>query len=115
MMEELLGIGPLAYFILVVMILGGAAFLMGQAIASTWRPYLQVIGYGLLLAFGARFLVFALLEGKLLLLTGFVADALVMIAFGSLAYRMTQVRKMISQYPWLYERRGLFGYAERGS
>jgi branched-chain amino acid transport system ATP-binding protein len=27
-----------------------------------------------------------------------------------LAYRITQASKMVSQYPWIYERNGLFGW-----
>jgi len=32
------------------------------------------------------------------------------LAIASLAYRLTQARKMVSQYPWLYDRAGLFGW-----
>ncbi|HEV8028621.1 MAG TPA: hypothetical protein VGP50_14400 [Stellaceae bacterium] len=31
-----------------------------------------------------------------------------------LAYRMTQVRLMLRQYPWLYEAGGPFSWRERG-
>jgi hypothetical protein len=29
------------------------------------------------------------------------------------AYYLTRARKMVQQYPWLYERRGPFGWRER--
>ncbi len=35
-----------------LVLFGFAAFLMGQAIAETWRPAWQNVGYGLLLAGG---------------------------------------------------------------
>ena len=30
-----------------------------------------------------------------------------------LAYRLTQARQMVRQYPWLYRRKGLLGWEER--
>jgi hypothetical protein len=30
-----------------------------------------------------------------------------------LAFRLTRVRRMVSQYPWIYERDGLLGWRER--
>jgi len=29
------------------------------------------------------------------------------------AYRLTQAHKMVAQYPWLYERAGLFAWREK--
>ncbi len=54
-------------FILVTLILGGgAAALTGRAIASTWRPWWQVIAYSLILGAAVRFLHFSLFGGTLL-------------------------------------------------
>ena len=63
----------------------------------------------------ARFLTFALFEGELLLLSGYLIDAAVLIAIALFAYRLTQARKMVAQYPWLYERAGAFGWRHKGS
>ena len=98
-----------------VVLFGGAAFLMGQALAETWRPYRQVLLYSLLLGLGDRFVTFALFEGELLSLSGYVVDTLVLMAIGSLAFRMTRARKMVSQYPWLYERAGLFTWRDKNA
>jgi branched-chain amino acid transport system ATP-binding protein len=37
-------------------------------------------------------------------------------AFALFSYRLTKARKMVSQYPWLYERSGLLNWrAKTGS
>ena len=106
---------------------GGGGFLMGQAIAETWRPWWQILPYGALLAIGNQFLGFALFQGPFIVdslvstnsqplgdaVLQYLLEAAVIIFFGLLAYRLTQARKMVSQYPWLYERRGLLGWREK--
>jgi len=96
-----------------VVLFGGAAFMMGQALAENWQPYAQALFYCLLLGLGDRFATYALFEGQLLSWSGYVVDTLVLMAIGSLAYRLTQARKMVSQYPWLYDRAGLFGWRNK--
>ena len=109
-MTDVLG-GPVgAYLGLVVVIAGFAAFLTGQAVAGSWKPVWQLLPYGLLLAVAARFLFFALFKGELLAFPGFLVDAALMIAIALFAWRVTNVRKMVSQYPWLYRRTGLLAY-----
>ena len=93
-----------------VVLFGFAAFMTGQALAQTWRPLWHAVVYALLLALGSRFLIFALFEGRLLWLTGYAADWLVQVAFAAIAYRVTRARQMVVQYPWLYERAGLFSW-----
>lgn len=112
-MEAILGTTVDVFVGVVVVIAGGAAWLMGQAIAGTWRPFWQVVAYGLLLAVTSRFFVYALFDGRMLLLSGYLADAAVIIGLGLLAYRITRVRMMVTQYPWLYERAGPLAYRER--
>jgi hypothetical protein len=98
-----------------IVLFGGAAFLMGQALAETWRPYRQVLLYCLLLGLGDRFVTYALFQGELLSLSGYVIDTLVLMLIASLAYRLTRARKMVSQYPWLYERAGLFTWRDKNA
>jgi hypothetical protein len=92
---------------------GGAAALMGQALASTWRPAWQGGLYGCLLGAADRFLNFALFDGLLLSATGFVLDTLFILAAAGIAYRVTQVRLMVRQYPWLYVPAGLFAWRRK--
>jgi hypothetical protein len=93
---------------LTLILFGGFAFMTGQALAGTWRPWWQVIPYTLLLGAADRFLGFALFGGDLLSLTGWLFDSAILVAIGLLSYRLTQVRRMAAQYPWLYIRTGLF-------
>jgi hypothetical protein len=109
---------------LTFILFGGGGFLMGQAMAETWRPWWQILPYGALLAIGNQFLGFALFQGPFFVdslvsensqplgaaVLAYLLEAAVIIFFGLLAYRLTQARKMVSQYPWLYERRGLLAW-----
>lgn len=104
----------IAVFIgLTVILFGGASFMMGQAIAETWRPIWQNVIYGILLAAGNRFLVGALFKGDWLSLGQFILDAVIIIAIALFAYRLTAVRQMVNQYPWLYEKAGLMSWRSR--
>ncbi len=96
-----------------VVLMGGAGFITGQALARGWRPIWQAAGYGLLLGFADRFLTFALFDGTLVTLAGYAIDTTVILAFALLGYRITFVAKMVVQYPWLYRRSGLLNWRER--
>ena len=73
----------------------------------------QVYAYSVLLGLGDRFLVFALFGGELLSVYGFILHTLVIGAIAVVAYRMAKARRMVGQYPWLYDRAGPFGWRER--
>jgi hypothetical protein len=103
----------LLFLFLTVIIFGGASFLMGQAIAETWRPVWQNFVYGALLVIAERFFAWALFKAPFFNIGAMVLNAAVIIGFAMLAYRLTLVRKMVSQYPWLYERSGLFAWRDR--
>ena len=94
---------------------GGAAFLAGRAIASTWRPFWHVLVYMAMLGAAVRFVHFALFEGSLLSPASYLADALYLIVIGSLAWRMTRAAQMATQYYWLYERTGPLTWRARSS
>ncbi len=94
-------------------IMGFAAYMTGQALANGWRPMWQVIAYAFPLGFADRFLVFALFDGELLLLSGYLVDTAILAAIGLISYRLAQVRRMVTQYPWLYERTGPFSWREK--
>ncbi|MDB5489558.1 MAG: hypothetical protein JWQ58_3273, partial [Reyranella sp.] len=51
--------------------------------------------------------------GELLSLAGFGLGWAVQLAIAAFAYRLTQARQMVRQYPWLYRRKGLLGWDER--
>jgi len=112
-MAALFGTSLPVFIGVTIVLLGGAAFMTGQALAQTWRPAWQLLPYGLLLGAGDRFLGFALFRSDPGSLPGFVLDTLVLIAIALFAYRFTRARKMVVQYPWLYERSGLFTWREK--
>lgn len=94
-------------FLLVTVFLGGGgAFLTGRALANTWRPFVQLVGYILLLTAATRFIHFALFEGTLLSFQFYFVDFAILMAFAALGYRLARVRQMIGQYSWLYRRTG---------
>ncbi len=99
---------------LTVVLMGGAGWLMGQAMARGWRPPWQVGGYGLLLGLADRFLTFSLFDGVLLTPLGYAVDTAVIIALAMVGYRITLAAKMVTQYPWLYRRAGPFGWRPHG-
>lgn len=112
-MEDLLGTSLTVFIGITVLLIGFASYMTGQALANTWRPAWQIVPYGLLLACTSRFLIWGLFGGELFSVTGYVLDALVLLAIAVGAYRATKAYKMVSQYPWLYERAGLFAWREK--
>ena len=98
---------------LTCVIFGGASWLAGAAIATTWHSWRQVVGYGVLLALFERFLSWGLFGGELLSPIGLARDFLVIIAVGLLSWRLNQVGRMVHQYPWLYIRAGLLNWRRR--
>jgi Domain of unknown function (DUF6867) len=112
-MEALLGTSNLVFIGFLKLLWCGAAIKTGHAIADTWRPLSHCIIYGCFLGAADRLLGYLLAGGGLLSVTGYLLDTAVLILLTLLAYRATQAHKMTSQYPWLYERSGPFGWRER--
>ena len=108
-----IGTTPLVLVFLTIIVFGGAAVLTGQALANGWQPMWKCVPYGILLGLGDRFLNYALFQGPLLSITGFVLDSAIIIGFAILGYQFVKAGKMPGQYPWLYERSGFFGYREK--
>lgn len=113
-MEALLGTSIGVFIGVTVFLCGFAAFMTGQALATTWRPVWQLWLYVLLLGFADRFLTWALFQGGLLSPTGYAIDTVVLLIIALSAFYMTRARQMAAQYPWLYERSGPFTWRERG-
>ncbi|MEN6544054.1 DUF6867 family protein [Parvibaculum sp.] len=109
------GTTPLVSLGITLVLIGGCALMMGRALALNWRPDWQMLPYSLLLAIADRFLIFALFQGELLSLTGYLADFAVLLSIAGLAFQLTRARQMVRQYPWAYERAGLLGWRERPS
>lgn len=112
-MDDILG-SDLGVFIgLTIVLFGGCAFMMGQALANNWRPTWQPAPYCVLLALVNRFLAWSLFGSDPLTIAGFLADLLVILALAYCGFLLTRANKMVSQYPWLYERASPFTWRAR--
>jgi NO-binding membrane sensor protein with MHYT domain len=103
-------------FLLISMLLGGgAAWLAGRAIASTWRPWWHVAFYMLILGVAVRFLHFALFDATLLSPQYYLVDTGVCLGLGFLGFRTARAAQMATQYRWINVRTGAFTWDRRGS
>jgi hypothetical protein len=88
-------------FLLCTVVLGGVtAYVTGKAIAETWRPFWQVIGYLLCLGLVVRFIQFALFQERLLSMHNYLVDITVLIVCGVAGYMIARRRQMATQYDW---------------
>jgi hypothetical protein len=101
------------FFLVSVVMGGGAAWLAGRAIANTWRPWWHLALYMLLLSVAVRFIHFALFDSKFLSLHYYLVDYAVCLAFGLLGFRLTRVAQMVTRYSWLNRRAGLLRWRRR--
>ncbi|HKW52552.1 MAG TPA: hypothetical protein VJO12_02590 [Stellaceae bacterium] len=111
---SLLGASPGAFLGLTLLLFGAAALATGRALARHWRPAWQMLIYAALLGLGDRFLLYALFDGELLSASGYLIGAAILLALVFVAYRVTLARRMVRQYPWLYEAAGPLSWRRRG-
>ena len=114
MFETLTGQSPVLFVGLTLVLFGGAAWMMGRAVAESWRPFWQIWPYGFLLGAFDRFLSFSLFGYPLLHVPGFLVESLVLVGIAFLGFRVARAGQMVRQYPWLYERSGPLAYREIG-
>ncbi len=109
-------------FILVTCILGGgAAWMTGRAMASTWKPYWQMVMYMVLLGLAVRFIHFSLFSGTFFLPPAgfataayyYVVDFVVLLAIALTGHRYTRAKQMSTQYSFLYLRSGPLAWRDR--
>ncbi len=101
-------------FILVTVVLaGGAAYLTGRAAARSWLTNGQLFAYMVLLAAATRFIHFALFEGTLLTLHYYLVDLAVLLIIGFAGKRLTRAAQMTTQYGFIFDRNGPFGWTPR--
>jgi branched-chain amino acid transport system ATP-binding protein len=100
------------FLLLTVIFFGFGALMMGRALAETWRPFWHNIAYGLLLGVANRLFHNFFLADDLLNLPSYVFQTAILIVISLIAYRVTLAQKMVTQYPWLYQRTGLFSWRD---
>jgi hypothetical protein len=110
---EILGTSVPVFIGITLILAGGCAFMTGAALARSWIPLNRILPYAMLLGLASRFLIFALFQGELLSVSGYLIDCACLLALAFLGYRLTQAHLMCAQYPWLYERAGLFTWRDR--
>jgi hypothetical protein len=101
------------FFLLTVILGGGAAYLAGRSLAKDWRPISSLMVFMIPLGAGVRFLHFALFQHALFSLTHFITTTLILMGFAILGYRLKRVSQMVTQYPWLYERTGALSWRQK--
>jgi branched-chain amino acid transport system ATP-binding protein len=111
-MQHLMDGSLIGFLLLTVLMFGFAAMMMGRALAVTWRPVWQNVAYGLLLGVGNRLFHNFFLADDVLNLPSYIFQTIVLIGIALVAYRITQAQKIVAQYPWLYQRTGLFSWRE---
>ncbi len=112
-MSAVVGTSPAVFFGLTVVLFGIVAFRTGEAIAQIWHPAWHAALAALGLAFADRFLAAALFDSPPLSASAAAVAWLYLTALTLLAWRATLARKMVRQYPWLYESAGVLGWRLR--
>lgn len=113
-----------AFFIVTVILGGGAAFMTGRALARGWKSFARLIFYICLLGLAVRFMHWGLFldatyaswrdaQGSLLSPHYYLADTAVLIAAAALGYRLQRAEQMTTQYGWIYERTGPLSWRKR--
>jgi len=105
---------------------GGAAFMIGREAAKGWKPFWQAALQVMLLSAAVRFLHWVLFVGgpitswsqaqeSLISLHYYIADAIILMLFAGLGFRLQRRAQMLRQYGWLTAKAGLFGWQSRES
>lgn len=113
-----------AFFVVTIVLGGGAAFMAGRASARGWKPLTQALLYMLLLGAGVRFMHWGLfldatfeswraMQGTLLSPYYYCVDTITLMAAATLGYRLERARQMTTQYGWIYARSGLLSWKKR--
>ncbi len=106
----------LFHFILLTLVLGGAgAIASGRAIAGSWKSYLVLPFYMVILSGVIRFLHYALFQEDLLSISGYVVALVFTLLCAGFGYRSCRAEQMATQYSWLYAKSGPLGWSAKGS
>lgn len=104
----------LLHFIFLTVILGGAgAVASGRAVAGTWRSFLGVPPYMVVLAAVIRFLHYALFGEDLLSVPGYIVALVITMLCAAYGYRARRADQMTTQYSWIYAKSGPLGWTPK--
>lgn len=94
-------------------LVGGAAWMTGRAVATTWRPTGMIVWFVFLLTCADRFLNYALFKGTLLSLHYWIVDFVILLVIAALGWRVARTGQMVRQYSWLYEKSSPLSWREK--
>ena len=114
-MDGLLSEGFGVFVGMTLLVSGPAAFLTGQNQAEAWQPWWKVAFYVVILLIGQRFLAWSLFHAAALHPGSILLNGAILFGIAMAAWRATLARRMVRQYPWLYERTGPFGWREKSA
>ena len=80
---------------------------------TTITLFVVVLALAVGLTTAVALLTYALFEGQLLSWHGYGVSTGVIWLVMLIAYRLYYVHQMVRQYPWMYERRGLFVWHDK--
>ena len=83
----------------------------GRAIALAWRPWWHVVASMLLIACAVASCISRCSAKRCSTGSILVVDAVVLLVFGLLGFRLTRVAQMVGCYGWINERAGAFQVA----
>jgi hypothetical protein len=66
------------------------------------------------LGIAVRFIHHALFDGTMLTLQYYVVDTVILLVLGTIGFRYTRTKQMVTQYHWLYERASPLSWKARG-
>ena len=113
MIESLFGVPPTVFLGVTVILVGGCAFMAGQAAAAAWKPLAVALFQAALLGVADRLICNGLCDAPLASPAGYLSHTAVLAAIALAAYRLTLARCVTTQYPWLYQRTGPFSWRKR--
>jgi hypothetical protein len=115
-----------AYIFVTVIAGGGAAFMIGRGAAKGWKPFWQACLYVMVLSAAVRFFHWGLFagatleswrqaQGTLLSLHYYATDAVTLLIFAALGFRLQRTAQMLRQYRWLMKKTSPFSWRSRES
>ena len=112
MIESVFGVPWTVFLGVTVLLVGGCAFMAGQAAAAAWKPLAVALFQAALLGGADRLICNGLCDAPLASPAGYLGHTAVLVAITLAAYRLTLARRVTAQYPWLYARTGPFSWRE---
>jgi branched-chain amino acid transport system ATP-binding protein len=100
------------FYGLTLITFGWISYMAANALVRMWRPWWHNIAYGLILGVANRLFDVMLFDGRLTLVS-YAIDTTYIIAVMLLSFRIALRRRMLTQYPWLYERAFPLGWREK--